>query len=169
MNPCFPLFAALLAASAPVLAGGPNTTGAIATPANRIVGAWANRVMVGPCNAAPNQPLRQTLLFHAGGTFLDNSPFPPQGVPGVAGVAGIHQRSIGVGTWEYDPLTGRHALDQRFDWFVDNQYHGYQVVEREIQLGTDGNVAAGPVRTTRYRADGTILFQLCGWATSTRL
>lgn len=169
MNVRTALCTALLAAAVPALAGGPTTTGAVASPANRIVGAWANVARVGPCGGALGGPIRQTLLFHAGGTFLDNSLFPPQGVPNLAGIAGIHQRSIGVGAWEYDPMTGRWSLEQRFDWFVDNQYHGYQVVEREILLSADGNTAGGPVRTARYLASGAVLFRQCGSATSTRL
>jgi len=163
------LAACLAAAIAPAFAGSPTTTGALATPANRIVGAWSNVAMVGPCGGVAGAPLRQTLLFHAGGTFLDNSLFPPQGLPNLNGIAGTHQRSIGVGTWHYDPLTGQYALDQRFDWFVNNQYHGYQVVTRSILLSTDGNNATGPVRATRYAANGAIVAELCGSASSTRL
>ena len=163
------LAAGLLASAGPALAGSPTTTGALATPANRIVGVWKNTALVGSCNGGPAMPPRQTLVFHAGGTFLDNSLFPPQGVPGIAGIGGIHQRSIGVGAWSYDPLTDQYTLDQRFDWFVDNQYHGYQVVHRTILLSNDGNAAAGPVQTTRYAADGTVVMALCGTASSTRL
>ena len=163
------LFAAALVAAAPAFAGSPTTTGGLATPANRIVGVWANTAMVGPCNGTPGQALRQTIVFHAGGTFLDNSPFPPAGIPNVAGIPGTHQRSIGVGAWSYDPLTGRYTLDQRFDWFVDNQYHGYQVVHRTILVSSNGNAAAGPVRTTRYAANGAVVMEQCGSAASTRL
>lgn len=170
MKPCIALLATFaLATTLPALAGSPSTTGALATPANRIVGAWANTAVVGPCGGAAGEPQRQTLVFHAGGTFLDNSRFPPAGIPNIAGIAGVHQRGIGVGTWAYDPLTGRYTLDQRFDWFVNNQYHGYQVVHRTILLSSNGNTAAGPVRTTRYTANGAIVMELCGSASSTRL
>lgn len=163
------LAAALATAAGAAFAGGPTTTGALATPANRIVGVWANTAMVGPCGGTAGEPQRQTLVFHAGGTFLDNPRFPPAGIPNIAGIAGIHQRSVGVGAWSFDPLTGRYTLDQRFDWFVNNQYHGYQVVRRTILLSSDGNAAAGPVQTTRYAANGAVVMELCGSASSTRL
>lgn len=147
----------------------PATTGGLAVPANRIVGLWNNVAQVGPCGGVAGATIRQTLMFETGGGFVDNSPFPPQGVPNVYGVAGLNQRSIGLGTWRYDPLTGRYTLDQRFDWFVDNAYHGYQVVHRTIQLSNDGRTASGPVRTVRYAANGSIVVELCGSAVSTRL
>lgn len=168
LRPSLPAMLALALAGT-AAAGGPATTGAVASPANRIVGAWANVATVGPCGGTTAEAQRQTLVFHAGGTFLDNSRFPPQGLPNLAGIAGVHQRSIGVGTWRYAPLTGQYTLDQRFDWFVDNRYHGHQVVLRTILLSSDGNALAGPVRTTRYAADGSVVFQLCGSATATRL
>jgi hypothetical protein len=162
---------ALLAlASLPAVAGGdPVGNGALATSANRIIGLWNNVAQVGPCGGTAGATIRQTLLFLAGGGFVDNAPFPPQGAPNVYGVAGNNQRSIGLGTWRYDPLTGRYTLDQRFDWFVDNAYHGYQVVHRTILLSNNGNAASGPVRTTRYAANGSVVIELCGSAVSTRL
>lgn len=162
---------ALLAlASLPAVAGGdPARNGALATPANRIIGLWSNVAQVGPCGGGANATIRQTLMFEAGGGFIDNAPFPPQGVPNVYGVAGINQRSIGLGTWSYDPLTARYTLDQRFDWFVDNAYHGYQVVHRTVLLSNNGNTASGPVHTTRYAANGSVVIELCGSAVSTRL
>lgn len=161
------LLGALLAA-APAFAG-PAETGALAVPANRIVGAWSNVAQVGPCGGSLGDTQRQTLVFQAGGTFLDNARFPPAGLPNLMGIAGTHQRSIGVGTWRYEPRTGQWSLSQRFDWYVDNAYHGYQVVERTIVLSNDRNTASGPVRTVRYAANGAILAQLCGQAVSTRI
>lgn len=157
------LAAALLAFASPALATGPTTTGALATPANRIVGAWSNVATMGPCGGAPAETHRQTIAFHAGGTFLDNPRFPPRGLPNGA------QRSIGVGTWSFDPETGLHRLVQRFDWYRDNAYDGYQVVERVIVVSADGNTASGPVHTVRYSASGAPLAELCGQAVSSRL
>lgn len=157
------LAAALLAFASPALASGPTTTGALATPANRIVGAWSNVANVGPCGGSVGEAQRQTIVFHAGGTFLDNPRFPPQGLPNGA------QRSIGVGTWSFDPETGLHHLVQQFDWYLDNAYNGYQVVERVIVMSADGNTASGPVHTVRYSANGAPLAELCGQAVSTRL
>lgn len=42
-------------------------------------------------------------------------------------------------------------------------------VHRTILLSSNGNTAAGPVRTTRYTANGAIVMELCGSASSTRL
>ena len=55
------------------------------TPANRIVGLW-DTVGHGPAlrRHRRSQPIRQTLMFHAGGGFVDNAPFPPQGAPAPA-------------------------------------------------------------------------------------
>lgn len=163
--PAFTL--ALLATATLAHAGSPTTTGALATPANRIVGLWSNIAQVGPCGGVVGGQLRQTLLFEAGGTFVDNSRFPPQGIPGANGV---QQRSIGLGTWSYDPVTTQYSLKQRFDWFVNNQYNGYQVVERaHMLLSNDGKTLASDVHTVRYAANGAVIAELCGSATSTRL
>lgn len=145
------------------------TTGAVGVPANRIVGTWANQALVGPCGGTPLEVQRQTLKFGAGGMFLDNARFPPAGVSNLHGVSGLHHRSIGVGDWTYSPATGQYTLDQRFDWYVNNAYHGYQVVRRTILLSADGSTASGPVRTVRYTAAGATVFEACGNAVSTRL
>ena len=159
--------ALIILASLPAIAGGdPVRNGALATSSNRIIGLWSNLAQVGPCGGSPGQTLRQTLMFTTGGGFVDNSPYPPQGAPGPGG---LNQRSIGLGTWSYDPLTARYTLDQRFDWFVDNVYNGYQVIHRTMLLSNSGNTASGPVRATRYTTNGSVMFELCGTAVSTRL
>ena len=166
------ILALVLSAAAGTVAAQPPSpvrTGALPVPANRIVGSWSNASSVGPCGGAPTSPGLQTIVFSAGGTFLDNPRFPPGGLPNLNGVAGTHQRSIGVGSWSYDPTTTQYTVDQRFDWYVNNLYHGYQVVQRSILLSGDGQQAAGPVRTTRYAANGSIIVELCGSAVSTRL
>ncbi len=158
---------ALLASAATVQAGGPATTGALATPANRIVGLWANVAQVGSCETGilgPQQ--RQTLMFVAGGTFVDNARFPPQGITTPGGVV---QRTIGIGVWSYDPAVGQHRLRQQFDLYLSNAYDGYQVIERTMQLSNDGNQITGPVVATRYNTDGTERLRQCGAAVSTRL
>lgn len=170
MKPLIPLLAtALLVAFVPTASfAGSAQSGALPVPANRIVGSWSNAASVGPCGGAPGESQRQTIVFSAGGTFLDNPRFPPQGLPNLVGIAGTHQRSIGIGTWSYDPETTRYTVEQRFDWYVNNSYHGFQVVRRSILLSGDGQQAAGPVRTTRYAANGSIIVELCGSAVSTR-
>lgn len=160
--------AALLASSATAQAGGPATTGALNTPANRIVGLWANVARVGSCvpGSILGPVLRQTLMYDAGGTLVDNSRFPPQGITTPDGVV---QRTIGMGVWSYAPATGQHSVRQQFDFYLSNTYDGYQVVETTRQLSNDGNTLTGPVVTTRYNADGTERFRQCGAAVSTRL
>lgn len=161
---------ALAACLAPcaAAAGDPFATGAMPVPANRIVGVWDNAAYVGPCGGTPSAtPARQTVVFHAGGTFLDNARYPPQGI---ATPNGTMQRSIGVGSWEYSPRTGRWSLEQRFDFFKNNVYDGYQVISRSsILLSSDGKTMAGPVHAYRYDAAGTLVLEQCGTATATRL
>ncbi len=168
MNPLRPFCTlVLLIAASPALAAGPATTGALGTPANRIVGDWANVARVGSClTGILGAELHQTLMYNAGGTFVDNSRFPPQGITTPPGVL---QRSIGMGIWSYHPRTGQHKVRQQFDFYLNNVYDGYQVVETTRQLSNDGNTLTGPVATTRYNADGTERFRQCGAAVSTRL
>lgn len=153
---------ALLTAAAAAQANPPLTM----PPASRIVGTWANAAAVGPCGGNPGEIQRQTIVFNAGGTFLDIPRFPPGGI--VIGGA-VHTRSAGVGNWSYNPTSGEYGLEQRFDWYVDNTYHGYQVVRRTILLGNDGNTLSGPVHTERFLANGVRIAELCGTATSTRM
>jgi hypothetical protein len=148
---------------------GPDQTGALAVPANRIVGLWSTQAMVGPCNGAPSNPIRNTLLFQAGGTLVENPRFPPEGAPNVAGIPGIYQRGQALGTWTYDSANRRYWIHLQFDNFVDNAYHGYSTVDRRITLSADGMIASGPVWSARYLADGSLLAEVCGEALSTRL
>lgn len=153
----------------PLAVAGPADTGALNVPANRIVGLWHTEGVVGPCGVTPNNPIRNTLLFHAGGTVVENSPFPPEGVLNAFGVAGTNQRNNGIGTWSYDPASKRYAMHLRFDWFVNNVYHGYMTIDRDLRLSSDGLQVSGPVWVTRFAADDTQILQLCGEVTSTRL
>lgn len=156
----FALAACLLPVAAN--AGGPATTGALATPANRIVGLWETVAAVRPCNTAiPPRNVRNTLLFNAGGTVIEN----PSTLPKVVGAG----RSFAIGTWSYDPDTGRYAGMLRFDNYQDGVYAGYQTVDRDIALNADASIAEGTVVSTMYDANGNQLVQLCGSATSTRL
>ena len=157
-----PLFAFVLAAglSPAAHAADPALDGALATPANRVVGMWANESLVGPCGGTPSMRGRNTVIFNAGGTQVDNPRAP-------AGTA--TQRSIGLGTWSYTPRTGRYSQRVQFDWYVNGAYDGYQTVDREFLLGNGNDTATGEVVTTRYNADGSTRAQLCGSATSTRL
>jgi hypothetical protein len=136
---------------------------------NRIVGLWATEGLVGPCSGTPVQPIRNTLLIHAGGTIVEMPRIAPNGIPNAAGIPGIYQRGQALGTWTYDRSTRRYFIHLRFDNYVDGVYHGYSTVDREMELSNRGAVASGPVRATRYFADGTVLNEVCGQATSTPL
>lgn len=154
------LVAALLSVSATAQAADPATTGALATPANRVAGMWSNASAVGPCGGQALMQGHNTVTFSAGGTLVDNPRAP-------AGTA--LQRSIGLGTWSYNPMTAQYQQVVQFDWFLNGAYDGYQTVHRTFLISTNGNQLSGPVTTTRYNADGSIRAQLCGSAVSTRL
>lgn len=164
------LATAMLAfASTTASAAGPGQDSAWGFMANRIAGVYTTQAQVRPCGSSlPFSPVANTLTFNAGGTVTENAPFPPDGIPNVYGVPGNNKRSFGLGKWSYNFLTHKYSMTLRFDWFVDNAYNGYQVVEREILLSNDGRQATGPVHTTRYALDGSIVADLCGTAVSTR-
>lgn len=157
-----------LTVTVPADAADPTTSGALGVPANRIVGLWSTQGAVGPCgsNTFPIQ-VRNTLLFQAGGTVVEAPQFPPQGIqiPGV----GLSQRGVALGTWSYDPVTQRYSAHFQFDTFLDNVYSGYATVDREMQLSNDGQQVAGPVLSTRYASNGSVISELCGTSVSTRL
>jgi hypothetical protein len=160
----------LLTLGAAPVAAGPANSGALGVPANRIAGLWSSEAGVRPCGTAlPLAPVRNTLLFHAGGTVVENPRFPPGGAANVFGVPGTNQRNQALGTWGYDPATDVYWMHLQFDWFVDGIYHGYMTVDREIRLSQDGLEASGPVWSTRYSAAGSVIAQVCGEAVSTRL
>ena len=148
----------------------PSTSGALNVPANRIVGLWSNLGSVSPCDSGlPPSPVSNVLLFHAGGTLSENAPFPPAGIPNVYGVPGINQRNNSLGTWTYEPTSHTYTIHLRFDWFVNGAYHGYQTVDRTAVMSPDGLTFSGPVRSIRYALDASVVIDLCGDATSTRL
>lgn len=164
------VFAMLAALATSTAAAGPANSGALGVPANRIVGLWATEAAVGPCGTFPATiPIRNTLLFQAGGTVVENPRSPPGGAPNVFGVPGINQRGQALGTWSYDPSTDSYSMFLRFDWFVDGAYHGYMTVDREIWLSADHQYFFGPVRSTRYTAAGVLVAEVCGDAVSQRL
>lgn len=144
--------------------------GALNVPANRIVGLWLTEGGTRPCGTEiPFTQIRNTILFHAGGTVIANpQQAPAAGIPNLPGAPGFNQRGQDLGTWSFNPLTRQYAVKLRFDWYVDGLYHGYQVVERTILLSNDGKRGFGPVRSTRYRADGSLMGAVCGEVVSTR-
>ena len=158
--------ASLLAAS-PATAANAVHNGAVATPANRIVGLWDTVGSVRPCGTAlPTSTIRNTLLFNAGGTVHENSRFPLQGtmLPN-----GLNQRTFSLGTWRYDPATALYTLHLRFDWYVDNVYNGYSTVDREMRFSADGMQVTGAVTSTRFAANGAVVSSVCGTAVSDRI
>jgi hypothetical protein len=151
-------------------AGSPVENQGLGVPANRIVGLWSTEGATQPCGSTlPFTPVRNTILFQAGGTVIATPRFPPAGALNVFGVPGVNQRGPDLGTWSFDPLTQEYTVKLRFDWYVDGQYHGYQTVDRTIALNEEGDAGIGPVRSTRYAADGTVIIEVCGEAMSERL
>ena len=146
----FVLFTATSLASA-----APRTTGAALVSPNKIVGLWSTAGDVGPCGGPPTMQVSNNLLFHAGGTVTEN-------------IAPTPLRNQGLGTWSYDSWAG-WQLHLRFDRFADGLYDGYTTVDRTLRMSRDGLKLTGPVHATVYAIDGTMIFELCGEATSTRL
>ena len=165
-----PIVALFVAVSVPASATDAAADGARSFAANRISGTWSTDADVRPCGTSlPFSKVRNTITFHDGGTVTENSRFPPSGVPNVYNVPGINQRSIGLGTWSFDPSADRYEMSVRFDWYVDGVYNGYQTVDREITLSKDGDAFAGSVRSTRYDVSGSVIADLCGSAVDERL
>jgi len=148
--------------ASPVTSANNGLTGALPVPANRIVGLWTTEAMVGPCGIPPVAQIRNTLLFHAGGTVVENPRSPPTGANG-------NQRNQALGTWKYSARNRTYTLHLRFDNFVNGVYEGYSTVDREMELSKDGTQVTGEVTSNRYLDNGTLISSVCGNATSTRL
>lgn len=131
--------------------------------ANRIVGAYESQAMVRVCGSpGPDFPVVNTIIFNQGGTVVAAPRFPPQGANG-------YSRTIDLGTWSYHPRTNRYSVSLHFYGFVDGQFQGTTHVERDLQMSADGNSVSGPVHTTTYAPDGSVILEQCGTATSTRI
>ena len=156
------LLLTLAIAAAPALAAGPATTGAPASPANRIVGLWTIQATVRPCSnpAATPRVVRNTFLFHAGGTVTEN----PSALPTIVGFG----RSFGLGTWNYDPASQRYGGMLRFDTYLNGVSSGYQTIDRDLLLNSD-DAGTGTVVVTAYNTSDVQLVQLCGTFVQTRL
>ncbi len=157
------LAAATLAVCSTAIAGDHHDRDDVA---NRIVGLWESLGLVGPCDGVAGTTIRNTLLFNAGGTLVEN---PRIGQDGIPNAAGTYWRGQALGTWVYDRSKRIYFINLRFDNYVNNVYNGYSIVEREITLTNRGMLASGPVRSTRYFLDGTLPVAVCGQATSTPL
>ena len=138
--------------------------------ASRMVGVFeTNAGKVGPCGTTPTQPVGNTLSFNAGGTVTESPEFPPTGAPGVFGLPGVFTRNIGLGSWSYNPRTNHYSMHLQYYFFEDGEFYGIGTVDRDLKLSLDGKTASGPVRSTIYAADGSLIVALGGTATSTPL
>lgn len=138
--------------------------------ASRIVGTFQTTDgKVGPCGATPTQPVGNTISFNTGGTAIESPQFPPVGAPDVFGIPGLFTRNIGMGSWSYNPRTNHYSLHLQYDFFEDGEFYGTGTVDRDLKLSPDGKTASGPVQSTIYAADGSVLRKICGTATSKRL
>jgi len=151
----------LATALSPALAADISRSGALPTPANSLAGLWTGEGYVSPCGTPlPTQPtVRTTLVFHAGGTMTEQPRLPPPGP---------NTRTIGLGTWSYDPATGQYHARFRFDRYVNGIYSGFSVVERELLLSEDGNEASGDVLSVNYDTSGAVIGEVCGIGVSWR-
>jgi len=131
--------------------------------ASRIVGAYQSEAHVRVCGSpGPDEAVNNTIVFNAGGTVIAIPRFPPQG-------ADNYSRTNDLGTWSYHPRTNRYSVKLRYDNFVNGSFTGSSVVERDLQMSADSNSVYGPVHVTTYAPDGSVIVEVCGTATSTRL
>lgn len=160
------LLLSLAIAAAPALAGGPSTTGALATPANRIVGTWRITASVDGANCTSGIPgpalaVDTYLMFHAGGTVTELPRIPVTNIPA--------PRTFGIGTWYYDSASDTYYGTLRFDWYANGIRQGYNTVDREIRLGAGADSMTGSAVAVRYLENGTEVFSQCGLATGARI
>ena len=131
--------------------------------ANRIVGAYQSEAHVKVCGTpGQGETVQNTIIFNQGGTVVAVPRGAPQGTDG-------YSRTNDLGTWSYHPRTNHYSVKLRYDNFVDGAFTGSSVVERDLQMSADGNSVSGPVHVTTYAPDGSVVVEVCGTATSTRL
>lgn len=157
----FCILTLLAAAATPALASDRSPAGTLAMPAHSLAGLWTGEGYVSACGSPiPTQPtVRTTVTFHAGGTVTELPRMPPPGP---------NTRSIGLGSWSYDPASGQHQASFRFDRYVNGVYSGFSVVQRELLLSEDGNEMVGDVRAVSYDANGAVIGEQCGIGVSRR-
>ncbi len=160
-----PLFALLLLAGTPAALAGGHGHG------DRLAGLWTTDIYVSPAACTPGGPPpplsgHNTIVFNVGGTLVENPRVTPTGVPGQPQL-----RTFGLGKWKYDSRTGQYRAVVRFDWYAsgDGAYLGYQVVDRTMLLSNDRKTAFGPVTSTRYAPNGSVVVKVCGKGVSRRL
>jgi hypothetical protein len=154
-------FLALSTAAGAAGAAEPQTTSGWF--ASRIVGAYQSEARVRVCGSpGPDEVVFNTIIFNAGGTVIATPRFPPQG-------ADNYSRTNDLGTWSYHPRTNRYSVKLRYDNFMNGAFIGSSVVERDLQMSADSNSVTGPVHVTTHAPDGSVVVEVCGTATSTRL
>jgi len=154
-------FLALSTAAGAAGAAEPQTTSGWF--ASRIVGAYQSEARVRVCGSpGPDEVVFNTIIFNAGGTVIAIPRFPPQG-------ADNYSRTNDLGTWSYHPRTNRYSVKLRYDNFMNGAFTGSSVVERDLQMSADSNSVTGPVHVTTHAPDGSVVVEVCGTATSTRL
>ena len=162
---------AAMAVPAPSPAANAAARGHLPVPANHIAGLWETDIFVSPEACSPGAPEpalfgRNTMVFNAGGTLVENPRVSPAGVPGAPQL-----RSIGLGTWSYTVRTQEYHAVLRFEWYASSNgaWLGYMEVDRTLRLSGDRATASGPVVATRYAPDGSVVARLCGHGVSRRL
>ena len=160
------LLVALALGAPPALAGDPATTGALATPANRIVGTWRISAQVDGANCrsgipGPSLTVDTYLMFHAGGTVTELPRIPVSNIPA--------PRTFGIGTWYYDRATDNYYGTLRFDWYSNGIRQGYNTVDREIRLDPGADRMTGSAVAVRFLENGDEVFSQCGPATGRRI
>lgn len=138
--------------------------------AGRLVGAFQSDAQVRPCGTTfPTRPVTNTMVFNAGGTVTQSARFPLGGAFNLYGIPGLGTTTIGLGTWWYNPSARTYSMTLRYGCFIDGLYHGTGTVDYEFEMGANRNTVAGPVQVTVRKADGSLVIEMCGEATSTRL
>lgn len=160
---------AFAATAATATAGAPSPWN-LSWPASRIAGTYQTNAEVRACGSSdPYRTVINTLSFNYGGTVLESPRSPPVGVANAFGIPGLFTRTVGLGSWSYNPRTHKFSMTLRYDFFVDGVFRGTGIVERDIDLSVDANTASGSVNVVMYNPDGSVLRKLCGSAVSTRL
>lgn len=131
--------------------------------ANRIVGAYESEAQVKVCGTpGQGETVKNTIIFNQGGTVVAVPRGAPQGTDN-------YSRTNDLGTWSYHPRTNHYSVKLRYDNFMNSAFTGSSVVERDLQMSIDSNSVSGPVHVTTYAPDGSVVVEVCGTATSTRL
>ncbi len=152
------LVLALMAGNVAAQDGSPRTTGALPTPANRIVGLWQVQVTVGPC---ANPQVRESFLalanYHAGGTLTDTNKNSPT------------SRGPGFGIWEYE---GNGLYKTRFQfmrYLSDGSFAGLNDIQPTVILNHAGTSYSASVYGRVLSVAGNVLVEVCGTANGERV